>query len=70
VTIDVSTSTKGGAMETDVKLFDTPLGVNTPNLTLDTFNHNKVMTTPVVTDIPADTGLEEDIRFRCKRYTY
>ena len=54
VTIDVST-------ETDVKLFDTPLGVNTPNLTLDTFNHTKVTTTPVVTDIPADTGLEDDM---------
>ena len=54
VTIDVST-------ETDVKLFDTPLGVNTPNLTLDTFNHTKVTTTPVVTDIPADTGLEDNM---------
>ena len=61
VTIDVSTSTKGGAMETDVKLFDTPLGVNPPNTTLDTFNHTKVTTTPVVTDIPADTGLEDNM---------
>ena len=55
VTIDVSTPTKGGAMETDMKLLDTPSDVNTPNLILET------STTPVVTDIPTDTGLVDDM---------
>lgn len=53
VKIDVSTPTNGGAMETDVKLLDTPSDVDTPNLTLET------LTTPVVADKPSDTGLED-----------
>ena len=55
VTIDVSTPTKGGAMETDMKLLDTPSDVNTPKLILET------STTPVVTDISPDTGLVDDM---------
>lgn len=55
VKIDLSTPTNGGVLDTDVKLLDTPSDVDTPNVTLET------STTPVVTDIPSDTGLEDDM---------